>query len=152
MIKRKKVKKERERIQSNEKSCHCLYKVIEDLLSPIETFRWTHSWKLYCVPTSYHTHSCYNLTAKTCEITTIIMIINFCYSWLYSSFSTHFCWIFNRCEAFSRGLSGGSDSKESPCNTRGLALIPWWGRSPGEGNGFWLLTPGLSITRDLLAP
>ena len=29
---------------------------------------------------------------------------------------------------------GGSDGKESACNAGGLDSIPWWGRSPGEGN------------------
>ena len=36
---------------------------------------------------------------------------------------------------FKIGFSGGSDSKESACNTRYLGLIPESGRSPGEGNG-----------------
>ena len=30
---------------------------------------------------------------------------------------------------------GGWDGKESACNAGDLALIPGWGRSPGEGNG-----------------
>ena len=30
---------------------------------------------------------------------------------------------------------GGSDSKESACNSGDLGLSPWSGRSPGEGNG-----------------
>ena len=30
---------------------------------------------------------------------------------------------------------GGSDSKESACNTRDLGLIPELGRSPGGGHG-----------------
>ena len=34
------------------------------------------------------------------------------------------------------GFSGGSDWKESACNAGDLGLIPWWGRSPGEGNGY----------------
>ena len=34
------------------------------------------------------------------------------------------------------GFSGGSDSKESACNTRDLGLIPKSRRSPGEGNGY----------------
>ena len=33
---------------------------------------------------------------------------------------------------------GGSDSKESDCNTGVPGLIPGWGRSPGEGNGYLL--------------
>ena len=32
-------------------------------------------------------------------------------------------------------LPGGSDSKESACDTRDSGLIPGSGRSPGEGNG-----------------
>ena len=33
---------------------------------------------------------------------------------------------------------GGSDGKESACNARDLGLIPGVGKSPGEGNGYWL--------------
>ena len=33
------------------------------------------------------------------------------------------------------GFPGGSDGKESICNTGDLGLIPGLGRSPGEGNG-----------------
>jgi len=33
------------------------------------------------------------------------------------------------------GFLGGSDSKASVCNAGDLGLIPWLGRSPGEGNG-----------------
>ena len=32
------------------------------------------------------------------------------------------------------GFPGGSDCKESACNTGNLSLIPGSGRSPGEGN------------------
>ena len=32
------------------------------------------------------------------------------------------------------GFPGGSDSKESTCNSGDLGLIPGSGRSPGEGN------------------
>ena len=31
------------------------------------------------------------------------------------------------------GFPGGSDNKESACNSGDLGLIPGWGRSPGEG-------------------
>ena len=31
---------------------------------------------------------------------------------------------------------GGSDGKESACNVGDLGLIPGWGRSPEEGNGY----------------
>ena len=33
------------------------------------------------------------------------------------------------------GFPGGSDVKESACNSGDLGLIPGSGRSPGEGNG-----------------
>ena len=33
-------------------------------------------------------------------------------------------------------MMGGSDGKESACNTGVPALIPKLGRSPGEGNGY----------------
>ena len=33
-------------------------------------------------------------------------------------------------------FSGGSDSKESACSGGDLDLIPGFGRSPGEGNGY----------------
>ena len=40
-------------------------------------------------------------------------------------------------ERLSLSLSpGGSDGKESTCNARDLDLIPWLGRSPGEGNSY----------------
>ena len=35
----------------------------------------------------------------------------------------------------SRGFPGGSDGKESACNTGNLGLIPGSGRCPEEGNG-----------------
>ena len=34
-----------------------------------------------------------------------------------------------------QGFPGGSDGKESACNTGDLGSIPELGRSPGEGNG-----------------
>ena len=34
------------------------------------------------------------------------------------------------------GFPGGSDSKESACNTRDLDSVPGSGRSPEEGNGY----------------
>ena len=34
------------------------------------------------------------------------------------------------------GFPGGSDGKESACNSGDLGLIPGLGRSPGEGNGY----------------
>ena len=34
-----------------------------------------------------------------------------------------------------KGFPGGSDGKESACNSGDPGLIPGLGRSPGEGNG-----------------
>ena len=34
------------------------------------------------------------------------------------------------------GIPGGSDCKESACNSEDLGLIPGPGRSPGEGKGY----------------
>ena len=34
------------------------------------------------------------------------------------------------------GFPGGSDGKESACNTGDLGSVPGLGRSPGEGNGY----------------
>ena len=36
----------------------------------------------------------------------------------------------------AKGFPGGSDSKESACNTGDLGSIPGSERSPGEGNGY----------------
>ena len=36
------------------------------------------------------------------------------------------------------GFPGGSDGKESDCNTGDLGSTPGLGRSPGEGNGYLL--------------
>ena len=36
------------------------------------------------------------------------------------------------------GFPGDSDSKEFICNAEDLSLIPAWGTSPGEGNGYSL--------------
>ena len=36
------------------------------------------------------------------------------------------------------GFPDGSEDKESICNTGVPGLIPGWGRSPGEGNGYLL--------------
>ena len=42
----------------------------------------------------------------------------------------------NECDFYSDilGFPGGSDGKESACNTGDLSSIPGSGRSPGEGN------------------
>ena len=34
------------------------------------------------------------------------------------------------------GFPGGSDGKESASSAGDRGLIPGWGRSPGEGNGY----------------
>ena len=36
------------------------------------------------------------------------------------------------------GFSDGSDGKETACNARHPSSIPGLGRSPGEGDGYWL--------------
>ena len=36
----------------------------------------------------------------------------------------------------SLGFSGGSDGKKSACNVEDQGLIPGWGRSLVEGNGY----------------
>ena len=41
------------------------------------------------------------------------------------------------------GFPGGSDGKESACNTGDLGSIPWSGRSPGGGHGKPLQYPWL---------
>ena len=49
------------------------------------------------------------------------------------------------------GFPGGSDGKESPCNTggtRGMGLILGLGRLPGEGNGNPLQYSCLGNSRD----
>ena len=42
----------------------------------------------------------------------------------------------------------GSDSRESICNAVDPGLIPWSGRSPGEGNGYALQYPCLENSVD----
>ena len=46
------------------------------------------------------------------------------------------------------GFPGGSDGKESSCNSRDPGLIPGLGRSPGEGNGNSLLYSSLENSTD----
>ena len=43
----------------------------------------------------------------------------------------------------SAGFPGGSAGKESACNAKDPGLIPWLGRSPGEGKGYPLQCCGL---------
>ena len=46
------------------------------------------------------------------------------------------------------GFPGGSAGKESSCSAGDLGLIPGLGRSPGEGNGYWLQYSGLENPMD----
>ena len=46
------------------------------------------------------------------------------------------------------GFPGGSDGKESTCNTGDLGSIPGSGRSPEEGNGYPLQYSGLENFMD----
>ena len=48
------------------------------------------------------------------------------------------------------GFPGGSAGKESACNAGDLGLIPGWGRSPGEGNGYSLQYSGLENSMDCI--
>ena len=47
-----------------------------------------------------------------------------------------------------RDFPGGSEGKESACNTGNLGLIPGSGKSPGEGNGYSLQYSCLENTMD----
>ena len=46
------------------------------------------------------------------------------------------------------GFPCGSDSKETSCNEGDLGLIPGWGRTPGEGNGYPPQYPCLENSMD----
>ena len=46
------------------------------------------------------------------------------------------------------GFPGGSDGKESACNVVDLGLIPGFGRSPGEENGYPLRYSDLENSMD----
>ena len=46
------------------------------------------------------------------------------------------------------GFPGGSDGTESTCNAGDLDLVPGWGRSPGEGNGYPLQYSCLESSMD----
>ena len=46
------------------------------------------------------------------------------------------------------GFPGGSDGKESACNTVNPGWIPDSGRSPGEGNGYRLQYSCLENSKD----
>ena len=49
------------------------------------------------------------------------------------------------------GFPGGSDGKESACNAGDPGLIPGWGRSLGEGNGYPLQYSCLKNSMDRVA-
>ena len=48
------------------------------------------------------------------------------------------------------GFPHSSVSKESGCNAGDLGLIPWLGRSPGEGDGCALQYSGLENSMDCI--
>ena len=48
------------------------------------------------------------------------------------------------------GFPGGSAGKESTCNVGDLGLIPGFGRSSGEGNGYSLQCSGLENSMDCI--
>ena len=48
------------------------------------------------------------------------------------------------------GFPYGSAGKESTCNEGDLDLIPWLGRSPGEGKGYPLQYSGLENSMDCI--
>ena len=51
----------------------------------------------------------------------------------------HFHFFFHKFQVgtqWIRGFPNDSDIKESACNAGDLGLIPWLGRSSGEGNGY----------------
>ena len=52
---------------------------------------------------------------------------------------------------WSLGFPGGSDGKESTCNAGDLGSTPWFGRSPGEGNGYPLQYSGQRNSMDCMA-
>ena len=50
----------------------------------------------------------------------------------------------------SKSLLFMRDNKESACNAGDLGLIPWLGRSPGEGIGYPLQYSGLENSMDCI--
>ena len=52
------------------------------------------------------------------------------------------------CQFGRPGLPWWCSSKESACNTGDPGLIPGWGRSPGEGNGYTHHYSGLENSMD----
>ena len=51
--------------------------------------------------------------------------------------------------AFDMSFPGGSAGKESACSVGDLGLIPGFGRSPGEGNGYPLQDSGRDTSMDI---
>ena len=59
-----------------------------------------------------------------------------CIKWIWPS-SLHASFVNGfDCNSTVLGFPGGSDGKESACNTGDSGSTPWSGRSPGEGNGY----------------
>ena len=54
------------------------------------------------------------------------------------------CLLHKALSSFPAGPAG----KESACNAEDLGLIPGWGRSPEEGNGYPLQYSGLENSKD----
>ena len=48
------------------------------------------------------------------------------------------------------GLPRGSAGKESTCSAGDQGLIPWFGRSPGEGKGYTPQYSGLENSMDCI--
>ena len=59
-------------------------------------------------------------------------------NWLLISPSQRIMSILNPSYQEEKGFPGGPDSKESSCNAGYPGLITGSGRSPGEGNSYWL--------------
>ena len=63
-------------------------------------------------------------------------------------------WYIHTVEYYSalekEGLPCGSAGKESTSNVGDLGLIPWLGRSPGEGKGYPLQYSGLENSMDCI--
>ena len=53
-------------------------------------------------------------------------------------------------QLYLNNIPGGSEGKESACNTGDLGSVPGLGRSPGEGNGYPLQYSGLENSMDCI--
>ena len=81
--------------------------------------------------------------AMQCTLVIFPFLCNFLFSLEFITVS-----VFNWCYFCFLGFSGGSDDKESACNTGDRGLIPGSGTSPGEGNGSSLQYSCLENSRD----